>query len=290
MNMQKYQILLTVVDMGSITRAAECLNYTQSAVSQALLSLEREWGFQLLERSRAGVTLTPNAQSLLPYLREVCTSQHALEGAVSSIVGMQTGLIRVGSINSLSCQWLPPVLKQFHALNPGVRFSLRQGSYTELEQMLGGGEIDVGFGVFRSKKEWEICPLGEDRMMAVLPYDHPLARLEQTPLALLGLEPFILLKEGGYTHAEMLFRSAGVRPNFALHINDDSTVMALVENGLGVSILSELALRRCPYRVAIRELDQTAHRKLSAARRRDRNPAPAVSCFFDFVKKHNLAY
>lgn len=289
MNMQKYQLLLTVVDMGSITRAAEHLNYTQSAVSQALLSLEREWGFQLLERSRTGVGLTPNAQAILPYLREICNSQQALEGAVSSIAGIQTGLIRIGAITSLSCQWLPPALKQFHLLHPGVRFDLRQGGYTDIEQLLGSGEIDVGFSVFRSLKQWDAFPLGEDRMLAVLPRDHKLAQFEQVPLKLLGEEPFILLEEGGYSHAELLFRSAGVRPNIALHIHDDSRVMALVENGLGVSMLSELVLRRCPYRVSIRELDQTAHRKLSAARRRDRNPAPAVKCFFEFIKECRLA-
>ena len=196
MNMQKYQLLLTVVDMGSITRAAEHLNYTQSAVSQALLSLEREWGFQLLERSRTGVGLTPNAQAILPYLREICNSQQALEGAVSRIAGIQTGLIRIGAITSLSCQWLPPALKQFHLLHPGVRFDLRQGGYTDIEQLLGSGEIDVGFSVFRSLKQWDAFPLGEDRMLAVLPRDHKLAQFEQVPLKLLGEEPFILLEEG----------------------------------------------------------------------------------------------
>lgn len=291
MNMQKYRILLTVVNMGSITRAAEYLNYTQSAVSQALLSLEREWGFQLLERSRSGVALTPNAQALLPYLREIDASQTALDDIISRIGGVQTGMVRIGAITSLACHWLPHLLKEFRALYPGIQFDLRQGSYAEIAQLLDEGEIDVGFsifGIFSSQKERELVPLGGDRMLAVVPPGHSLEQCERIPLELLGAEPFILLEEGGYNHSEVLFRAAGVKPNLYLRIHDDSTVMALVESGLGVSILSELALRRCPYRVSVRELEHTMRRELGMACRRDRKLAPAVECFHDFVKKHDL--
>ena len=72
MNISKYQALVTAVEYGSFTKAAEILNYSQSAISRMIRDLEREWKIPVLERSKAGVRLTSDGMQLLPYARTLC--------------------------------------------------------------------------------------------------------------------------------------------------------------------------------------------------------------------------
>lgn len=285
MNVQKYQAILAVLEAGSISKAAERLNYTQSAVSQAIQSVEREWGFQVIERSRGKMVLTATAQMLLPYLQEICSAQRSVEDIVSRIGGVETGLIRIASIVSLSCYWLPPVLKEFCRRYPHIQFTLQQGGYSELQQLLQQGAADLAIGMFSAAENCEEISLGQDRTMAVLPPGHPLAQLERIPLERLAKEPFILLEEGGSNLAEILFRSHHIKPNIRLRIHDNDTVMSLVESGMGVSILSSLMLHRSPFQIAVREIETTIYRNLSAICRKDRCAAPAVECFWEFLKR-----
>ena len=82
-NLNKYQILLKTVELGSITRAAEALGYTQSAVSRVIADLEREWDMELLTRSRTGVVLSSSGAALLPYVQAVCNAGRELEEQVA---------------------------------------------------------------------------------------------------------------------------------------------------------------------------------------------------------------
>ena len=87
-NLNKYQILLKTVELGSITRAAEALGYTQSAVSRVIADLEREWDMELLTRSRTGVVLSSSGAALLPYVQAVCNAGRELEEQVAELHGL----------------------------------------------------------------------------------------------------------------------------------------------------------------------------------------------------------
>ena len=90
-NLNKYQILLKTVELGSITRAAEALGYTQSAVSRVIADLEREWDMELLTRSRTGVVLSSSGAALLPYVQAVCNAGRELEEQVAELHGLTRG-------------------------------------------------------------------------------------------------------------------------------------------------------------------------------------------------------
>ena len=120
-------------------------------------------------------------------------------------------------------------------------------------------------------------------MLAVLPEGHPLADLERIPLARLVEEPFLLLQKGANDEILQLFRAAGVMPDVRFTTWDDYAIMSMAENGLGVSILPELILRRCPYRIELRELDPPSWRDIGlAVRSRDDIPL-AVERFLRYV-------
>ena len=87
MNQSKYLVFLKTVELGSITRAAEALGYTQSAVSRVVAELEREWGLELLTRGRTGVEPTSHGEVMLPYMRAVCNAEKELEEQVAELHG-----------------------------------------------------------------------------------------------------------------------------------------------------------------------------------------------------------
>ena len=84
---------------------------------------------------------------------------------------------------------------------------------------------------------------------AVLPEQHPLAKQQALVLEDIADEPFLLLEEGAYSEPLEAFRAAGIHPNIKLRMHDDYSILSMVEQGLGISILTELVLRKTSYRV-----------------------------------------
>ena len=123
----RYQIVCMVVDCGSLKRAADKLGYTQSAVSQAVKALERELGTTLIERGKQGVSLTRDGKQYLPYLRQIVTAEVELEGKRQELLGLSSTDIRIATFTNVSRTVLPRVIRDFGALHPGVRFTLKQG-------------------------------------------------------------------------------------------------------------------------------------------------------------------
>ena len=124
MSIQKYEIFLRTLEAGSVSRAAQDMGLTQSAVSHALSSLEERFGFPLLQRSRAGVRLTAEGKKILPSVRTILTAETRLQETVASIHGLSTGTIRIGTFTSVAVHWLPSILKGFQAEHPHIRFKL----------------------------------------------------------------------------------------------------------------------------------------------------------------------
>ena len=107
-----YQIFATVVETGSFAKAAAKLNVTPSAVSHAVSQLEREFGFPIFYRARAGVTLTADGAQLLPYIEEILSLELNLSQRVEQIRGVNAGQIRIGAFSSICVSWLPKIIQQ----------------------------------------------------------------------------------------------------------------------------------------------------------------------------------
>ena len=106
----KYEVFRTVVESGSLTKAADLLHMTQSGVSHAISSLETELGIALLTRDRSGITLTADGELVLQRIREVLTANERLNQQVAAIKGLEIGTVRIGTFTSVSAQWLPGVI------------------------------------------------------------------------------------------------------------------------------------------------------------------------------------
>ena len=277
--MNRYLALQKIVELGSFTRAAEALGYTQSAMSQMIASLEEELSIKLLIRSRTGARLTLEGAELYPYVERLVYQYWAAREKANEIKGLETGVVRMGTLASISVHWLPGLLRDFQARYPGVEFVIHQGDYTSIQEWIKTGAVDFGFVNPKAVSGLETLVLKEGAMLAVLPEGHPLAKLEAVPLELLAREPFILLEEGHYYEPLEGFRSLGVTPNIKYTIHDDYAIMTMVEAGLGVSILAELILHRTNYRLALRPTVPAVSRTIAVGYR-DRNSLPIASKYF----------
>lgn len=283
--MNRYRAVVKIVETGGFTRAAEELGYTQSAISQMVRSLEEELDTVLFVRSKKGVSLTPDGAELLPYIKNIYHSHRELMEKRSEMEGIQDATIRIGTFASVSCHWLPGLIKSFKEKYPSVSFKLYQGDYTAIEQLVKDGSVDFGLINPQAVADMELktIPLKRDPMLAVLPLSHPLAEKKKIVLKELAAEPFILLEEGSLNEPMECFREQGIKPNIQYIVHDDYTIMAMVEKGLGVGILSELILNRVDYKNAVRETIPPLSRTIGAVFK-DKKILPAASRhFLDFL-------
>ena len=272
MNIQKYLAFLKTVEYGSITKAAEVLSYSQSGVSRMIQDIEKEWGLSLLERSRGGVRLTSDGMKLLPRIQSLCTEYEALQKQVQELKGMESGLIRIGTFSSAATHWLPNIIREFQKDYPNIEYELLLGDYTEIETWIQEGRVDCGFLRLPTLPEFDTIFLEQDDFLVILPENHPLTKKEKIFLSDLGKEPFLLLEKDKNTEISDFFRKHDFSPNVHFTLWDDYAILAMVESGMGISLLPRLILKRIPYRVAVRELDVPAYRDIALVLRNQKLP------------------
>ncbi|BDE88470.1 HTH-type transcriptional regulator gltC [uncultured Flavonifractor sp.] len=249
--LERYFALLKILEIGSFTKAADAMGYSQSAVSQMVQSLESELSLKLLYRSRNGIKLTPEGEALLPYIQRTVNHYNAMLEKTRELKGLNGGLIRIGTLSSVSSQWLPGLIKDFQTLYPKVHFLLHQGDYTTIPAWVRAGEIDFGFvnPDAESVRGLHTIFVTSGGHKAVLHPDHPLAAQPWVTLEQLAKETFLLLEEGCLSEPLEAFRTLGLEPRVELRMHDNFSICSMVEANVGVSILPELALRKMNFRI-----------------------------------------
>lgn len=284
MNIQKYIAFVKAVEYGNFTKAAEALNYTQSGISRMINDLETQWGVSLLERGRAGVSLTSDGLKLLPQLKRICNEHEILMTQIEDLHDMQSGLIRIGTFSSVATHWLPNMIKIFQKDYPKIDFELLLGDYTEIENWILEGRVDFGFLRLPTKAELETIFLDQDRLLVVIPQDHPLANCDKFPINELLNSPFMLLEKGAKAEISEIFEKHHISPQVHFTTWDDYAIMSMVENGLGISILPELILQRIPYQIIAKELEVPAFRNIGIAMRQQKSLSLAVKRFLEYLQ------
>lgn len=282
MSISKYKALIKTVELSSLTRAAESLGYTQSGISHMISSLESEYGFLLLVRNKSGVHLTSKGKEIYKYMVEIVNRQEKLKQTVSVINGLHSGEINIGTFSSVATHWLPTIISKFEDLYPGAKIHIKDGIYDEIENWISIGKVDCGFITLPTQKNLKSFPLIKDRLLVVLPKNHPLCSLEYFPLNALKKEPFIMPGEGSHYDIGRIFAKS-VQPKIRFSFRDDYSALAMVEKGFGITILPELALRDNVKNVHIMELESRDYRNIGLAYLPN-NTTPIIKQFFNFIK------
>ena len=294
MSIKKYNTLLTVVETGSITKAASVLGHTQSGVTQLLSSLEQELGITLLSRSRNGIALTDEGTALLPYIKEVVSSNEALLRTAEGLKGGKAQVIRIGAFTSVAVNWLPAIIKEYEKKAPDVRFELIDCGYNEIARKLQTNKMDLGFVPISASGELESISLYEDKLFAILPADHDfltehadedIASL-RFPVSRFAKEPVISLIPETDLDARTVFHKANIVPNTKYTVEDDYAMLALAKKGLGICIVPELMLLGNDLTgIVALELDPPASRTIGLAFPSVKTPSTVAQDFAAFIRE-----
>ncbi|MBQ9421420.1 MAG: LysR family transcriptional regulator [Lachnospiraceae bacterium] len=282
-NIQKFNALITTLEQGSFTKAAESLNYSQSGISRMIADLEKDWGVVLLERDRSGVRITSDGVELLPYIRQICEDYRRLQNGIDELKGIRTGLIRIGTISSTATHWIPNIIEAFQKDYPNIDYELRLGDYSEIEEWIAEGRVDCGFMSLPTRPEFETIPLEQDELVAVLPEGHPLSSQQTVRIEEMLEDPFMMLDKGDRSEFSSIFKRRGLTPNIRYTTWDDNAVLSMVEHGLGISIMSKLVLRRMSYHVAVKSLEPQEFREIGLVLKSRKNASAAVRRFIRYL-------
>lgn len=285
MSITKYQIFLKTAACGSFSKAAEALNFTQSGISHAVNSLENELGVTLLSRNRGGVVLTADGRAVLPKIEKLCAAHHAMMQTVESLKGMDSGLVKIATFSSVSSQWLPRILKSFGLLYPNIEFEVVAGDfYDQIENWIFTGVVDCGFLRLPSARHLQSYPLQREELQVIVPCDHPYADADPFPLSQLATEPFIRLEEGEDYEINAAFDKMGIRPHVKYTAREDRTILAMVSEGLGISLLPGLMVRNSPSPIRTCPAPQRFYRTIGIAVKDKKALSKSTRLFVDYVR------
>lgn len=285
MTITQLHVFVKTVELGSFTKAGEALNMTQPAVSHAISSIEAELGVALLIRDRRkGLILTEVGKRVLVHIRKILNGVEQIEQEVAAEKGFEIGTIRIGSFPIASAHFVPKILSTFQQRYPKLELLLHEGTMDEINHWLAERMIDVGI-VINPDKEMDFIPLTKKRMLAVLREDHPLADRASIRIEELENEPLIICKGGYDAPIIELFQTVSAKPRIEYAIHNVSTLLNMVEEGLGVSILSELSLTNLPEHVVTRPLEPLAYREIGLSLPSVEKASLAVQLFIQIMKE-----
>ena len=288
MDPRRLLIFRTVVRNGSIGAGARELGWTQPAVSQHLAALEKEVGTQLLLRSSSGVTPTEAGGRLAAHAEAIAAQLHAAEEELADITALRRGTVKFGTFPSAAAVLLPPMLKRLSETAPELQVTFAELEPPDAVTALREGELDLAL-VFRypcsdigdeGTLEW--TPLMEDRVMAVLPHDHPRAEDPDLTLADLAEDPWIAGCERCRANLISNARKAGFSPTVRHSTDDTIVVQQLIMHGGGVALIPEIALEAAPPAdLVVRALPDLDNRMIGLLNRRGALAIPAVGALRD---------
>ena len=284
MTLAQLQAFVTVIETGSFTAASEVLGMTQSAVSHSIASLETELGVMLLERDRTGITLTEVGKKVIVQARDMLAHAEQIRQETAAARGLEQGKLRLGSFPSVSARLLPGMIREFRRCYPGIEVVLFEGMDQEVREWITSRAVDVGF-VTLPTKGMEIVPVAQDEMLVVVAASHPLAEQTHVRIEQLVHESFILSKGGCEPLIMALFRKAKAFPNTQFEVRDMGTILAMVQEGIGITIVPEFALSTMLTGVHVLHLRPSVLRRLALAVSSFSTASPAVTAFLHHAQQ-----
>lgn len=286
MESKKLEALLMAVDLGSFTKAAEVLGYTQSGLTHMMNSLEKEVGFTLLERGRSGVRLTEEGERIAPAVREFLQANARLDSVIEQVASSRTEIIRVSAYASIAMHWLPGILQRFREECPDVDVDIRMADHVDVPyELLAQGKMDAILVSPQDEGQYEWVHLADDPMFAVLPRDFDTQGMTAFPLAAFEARDFIMPSQGFDKDIMRIFNRIGVKPHILPTWVDDPTVISMVSHGLGVSMMTELTVRGRTDGVKLLPVEPASSRELGLAVRSLDAASDGLRHFIDCTKR-----
>lgn len=278
-SVHKIRAFVASARLGSISRAAEELGVAQSTVSRSVACLEEAWGVKLFERRGPALSLTVDGRRLLPDARAACEACDALSRHVSNMSSLEDGCVSIAAPSSVVAMRLPGPLGRFAGDHPGVEVSISECTYGEAERLLVNGDVELAFIPNKLEGDGFISSVyDKDEIVVVAPLGHFPPEPASIPVERLLGERFI-----ADTETAPLLQRELKGPCIHCETSNITAILAMVEAGLGVSLLPSLALERTGFELDVRHLEHPAHRVLHLVRRRTADLSLAAQAFLGYL-------
>ncbi|MCU0523360.1 MAG: LysR family transcriptional regulator [Elainella sp. Prado103] len=283
--LSQLRTLVAIADCGNFSEAALRLGISQSAVSHAIASLEEELGVVLLSRGRHGATLTPVGDRVLTHAQEMLRLLEQIGREANVSKGLQGGMVRVASFRSAATHILPGVIAEFHKRYPGIAVTIMEHRRDDsVEQELREGRADVGLSCMPLTSEFDAWELLRDEYIVLFP---PQAKVPTT-ITWADIEKYPLILPPPTDYCSVLIRGHLTRLelpiNATYEIIEDSTIVSMVSQGLGVTIMARLAAQPLPAEIQSRSLPVRLERVIQATTLADALHPPAVYAFLEVLR------
>lgn len=250
MSDRRLQVFHSVARHLSFTKAAEALHMTQPAVTFQVRQLEEQFNTRLFDRTHNRISLTEAGERVYHYAKQIFELYSRMEGEVRELTGEVSGVVILGASTTIAEYMLPSLLGVFKRRFPDVVIRLQVSNTDGIVAMVEDNAIDLGVvegPVANRSLVAEVFRI--DRMVAVLPPEHPLAGRAGAPLGSLLQYPFIAREEGSGTR-EVIFdylRAAGHEPaelTTVMELGSPESIKGAIEAGMGISILSRSTIAK----------------------------------------------
>lgn len=290
MQLDSMKTFCDLAESGSFTRAARLNGVTQSAVSQTITALERQFRARLIARSKRDSQLTRQGQIFYEACKEILDTYRALEAKLKETQDTISGKLQVAAVFSIGLHVLPPYLKVFMKRFPTVNVRVSYAHAAEIYQQVFGNVVDLGLVACPSRHlGLEVVPLQKEPLTLICHPAHPLAKLKSVKLKALGDEKFVSLQHGLPTRRliDRMLKTQKVAPRHVMEFDNIQTIKRAVEIDSGVAIVpgssvkEELSART----LAAVPLEGNYGRELAAIYKRNKVLSSALKEFLDLLKQ-----
>lgn len=245
MDINQLEVLVTVAREKSFSRAAEILERTQPAVSQAIRRLEAEIGETLFDRSSKDGTLTFAGEVLVGYARQMLNLRHTASNAIKELRGLHKGKVTI-SANEHTVFCLLPVIREFRERHPNIKIEVQRGVASRIPKEITAREVELGVISFKPNDESlrSVSILTDELMLIVAP-KHPFASRKSVSVKELGDETFIAHNAVSPYRQKVIetFEKNNTTLNIAVELPSLEAIKRLVETGIGVALIPKLTAR-----------------------------------------------
>ena len=239
MNLTQMEVLVAIVETGSIIEAAEVVGLTQSAVSHSLKRLETELGVQLIERERSNMTITRIGEDVLQHARTILNQIELIHQKTAHERGLSVGKLRLGIIPNIPAYILTGILRDFQHKYPQIEVILFEGNARELRDWLAQDVIDIGAVILRERYR-VLVPLVTSSIYIVISEDHPLAQEPVLPLESLENEVLIGPQAEYETFALLPEMQKITLPRSRYEVSAYNTIFSMVREGMGIAMMPSM--------------------------------------------------
>lgn len=286
MKLSQLRILVAVAEQQTFSEAALYLDMSQSAVSHSISALEDHLGVVLFARGRHGARLTPVGDRIVGHARIMLQQAEAIAREADLARGLQGGQVRIASFRSIAIHLLPDAIAQFKHHYPDIAVNLSEhDNYRQVEKALREGRADIGLTLLPAGGEFDSWEILENAYVALFPPGFK-PRGKQLTWAELAQHPLIMPPADRIMMREVYdhIQSHGYQLNVVSEVETDTTIVNLVAQGLGATVLPRLAAEPIPPQVQVFGLPVPLVRLIGAAVLSDALHTPAIYAFLDVLK------